>query len=318
MRSISYLFLFVFFCAFGTIQANDVLTVIDKECITNNLENSTSDELYIGNTRYLISACPMSLKKDGEKYKELYPRAGDVHISYGSSFGTYGQQSFGAYYFTWRITNKQLYLKEVKGIAGEELTTHYSSSEIKEILEKYMDRKFCSKGLFAHQLSGVLYAKPANLVDMPNNVPYGSDEYWEPYNEWYAQPIYRLTFEKGKLVEMIPMKEVEDENHAYAIVQQRPQFSEEKGALGKYLKENIKYPAECKEKKQEGKVEISFIIEKDGSVTEAMVWRSSGYAVLDEAAKSAISVMPRWIKPGKKYGKTVRTKIILPIPFSIP
>ena len=117
---------------------------------------------------------------------------------------------------------------------------------------------------------------------------------------------------------MIPMREVEDENHAYMIVHQQPQFSEEKGALGKYLKENLKYPAECKEKRQEGKVEISFIVEKNGSVSEVSVWRSSGYAALDEAAKSAISAMPKWIKPGKKYGKTVRTEMILPIPFSIP
>lgn len=314
MKKIIYVFIFIFLCPFGVAQSLGILTNAQKEHITMDMD-CTEDELYIDGGRYLVSTSPLTLLNDSS-YLELYPQAPMSELVTVSRYGKKGTTR-DPYWCKWNIINNMLYLQDICD-GSAKVNWAYSKDCLKCIMSNYLKEEFCSKGLFAHQLSGVLYAKPANLVDMPNNVPYGSDEYWKPYNEWYAQPIYRLTFEKGKLVEMIPMKEIEDENHAYAIVQQRPQFSEEKGALGKYLKENIKYPAECKEKKQEGKVEISFIIEKDGSVTEAMVWRSSGYAALDEAAKSAISAMPKWIKPGKKYGKTVRTEMILPIPFSIP
>ena len=314
MKRRIYLFGFIVVCVSALVYSQKTITNAQKEHIIMNMD-CTEDELYIDGGRYLVSTSPLTLLNDSS-YLGLYPQASMSELVTVSGYGKKGTTR-DPYWCKWNIINNMLYLQDIcDGSANVNMT--YSKEKVKCIMANYLQGEFSSEGLFAHRLSGVLYAKPANQVDMPNNVPYGSDEYWKPYNEWYAQPIYRLTFEKGKLVDMIPMKEVEDENHAYMIVQQRPQFSEEKGALGKYLKENLKYPAECKEKRLQGRVEISFIIEKDGSVTEAMVWRSSGYAALDEAAKSAISAMPKWIKPGKKYGKTVRTEMILPIPFSIP
>ena len=289
------------------------ITDAEKESIVSDMDR-TGDELYINDVRYLISTPLLTLIND--MYLELYPEAGRAELTIAPSYGKKGTTR-DPYWCKWRIIDNMLYLQDIcDGSAN--VNRVYSKEDVKCIMTNYLQGEFCSEGLFAHQLSGVLYAKRANLVDMPHNVLYGSDEYWKPYNEWYAQPIYQLTFEKGNLVEMIQLKEVEDDNHAYMIVHQQPQFSEENDALWKYLKGNIKYPAECKEKRQEGKVEISFIVEKNGSVSEVSVWRSSGYAALDEAAKSAISAMPKWIKPGKKYGKTVRTEMILPIPFSIP
>lgn len=291
------------------------MTDAEKDSIISQMD-CTGDELYINDVRYLISAPLLTLINDNDMYLELYPEAGRAELTIAPNYGKKGTTR-DPYWCIWRIIDNMLYLQDIcDGSAN--VNRAYSNENVKCIMANYLQGEFSSEGLFAYQLSGVLYAKSANLVDMPSNVPYGSDEYWKPYNEWYAQHIYRLTFEKGKLVEMIPMKETEDENHAYMIVQQQPQFSEEKGALWKYLKENIKYPAECKEKRLQGRVEISFIVEKDGSVSEVSIWRSSGYVTFDEAAKSAISTMPKWIKPGKKYGKTVRTKKLLPIPFSIP
>jgi len=94
-----------------------------------------------------------------------------------------------------------------------------------------------------------------------------------------------------------------------------PEFPGGTVALLEYLRKNIKYPAVCKENNVQGRVIVSFIIDTDGSITEAEVVRSVD-PLLDAEALRTISQMPAW-KPGKKDGNIVKVKYSVPINFRL-
>lgn len=79
--------------------------------------------------------------------------------------------------------------------------------------------------------------------------------------------------------------------------------------------ENIKYPKEAIEANITGKVFVQFVIEKDGSITNAKIARSAS-TLLDAKALRIVNNMPQWI-PGKQRGKAVRVAYTLPISFSL-
>lgn len=83
----------------------------------------------------------------------------------------------------------------------------------------------------------------------------------------------------------------------------------------KYLIDNIEYPAISVEAHEEGKVYVSFVIEKDGSVTNIEVERGVSKE-LDREAKRVVKSFPKWI-PGEKGMQPVRTRVRLPIVFTL-
>lgn len=101
----------------------------------------------------------------------------------------------------------------------------------------------------------------------------------------------------------------------YQIVEVMPEFPGGMDQMAKYLSENIKYPEEAKEKGVSGRVFISFVIEKDGSVSNAKVMRSVGGGC-DEEALRVVKGMPKW-KPGLMKGKPVRVNYVLPVNFKL-
>jgi len=76
-----------------------------------------------------------------------------------------------------------------------------------------------------------------------------------------------------------------------------------------------KYPKEAIEANITGKVFVQFVIEKDGSITNAKIARSAS-TLLDAEALRIVNNMPQWI-PGKQRGKAVRVAYTLPISFSL-
>ena len=83
-----------------------------------------------------------------------------------------------------------------------------------------------------------------------------------------------------------------------------------------FLSNNIKYPAEAKEKGIQGRVIVNYVVEKDGSISEAQIVRGVD-PMLDSEAIRVIESMPKW-KPGKLRGKEVRVRFTLPVVFRIP
>lgn len=95
---------------------------------------------------------------------------------------------------------------------------------------------------------------------------------------------------------------------------QMPTFPGGQKAMMQYLAENVKYPASARQKKITGRVIIQFVVEKDGSITEAKVMKSVA-PELDAEALRIVNSMPKWT-PAMQDGKAVRVKFFIPIVFS--
>ena len=93
-----------------------------------------------------------------------------------------------------------------------------------------------------------------------------------------------------------------------------PDFPGGDYALIKYLKKNIYFPLDVPDD-VEGQVYVTFVVEKNGSVTNIKIAKSPHPSFSVEAIR-VIKRMPKWI-PGKKDGEIVRTKLVMPFVFSI-
>ena len=114
------------------------------------------------------------------------------------------------------------------------------------------------------------------------------------------------------VVEVEP--EPEDEE-IFMVVEDQPEFPGGTAALLEYLRKNIKYPAICRENNIQGRVLVTFIVNKDGAIVEPEVVKSVNPS-LDKEALRVISTMPNW-KPGSQRGKPVRVKYTVPVNFRL-
>lgn len=87
-------------------------------------------------------------------------------------------------------------------------------------------------------------------------------------------------------------------------------------AWSKFLQKNILYPGQAAEEGKQGRVWLSFIIERDGHLSNIVVEHGAGFG-LDEEALRVLKLAPAW-KPGKQNGQTVRVKYTMPVNFVIP
>lgn len=107
----------------------------------------------------------------------------------------------------------------------------------------------------------------------------------------------------------------QDEDPVYSEVDTPPSFPGGMSKLMHFLSKNLKYPEQSAKNGIEGKVIVSFIVEKDGRLTNIRVEKSVA-PELDAEAVRVISVMPKW-NPGKQKGKTVRTSVTQPVRFRV-
>lgn len=98
-----------------------------------------------------------------------------------------------------------------------------------------------------------------------------------------------------------------------SVCEVQPEFPGGSKELMKFIAEKLRYPSECAEKGIEGRVTLSFIVEKDGSITNIEELRSPDPRLTAEA-KRVLSIMPNWT-PGKQDGKAVRVKYMIPVTF---
>ena len=106
-----------------------------------------------------------------------------------------------------------------------------------------------------------------------------------------------------------------DKNGVYQIVEEMPQYPGGEAAMMEYVAKNVVYPKEALDKEISGRVFVSFIVEKDGSVNEVKVMKGVGGGC-DEEAVRVVKAMPKW-KPGKQEGKPVRVSYMMPITFKL-
>lgn len=98
-------------------------------------------------------------------------------------------------------------------------------------------------------------------------------------------------------------------------VDQKPEFLGGADALNLWLRENIKYPPNALKNNVEGKVYITFVVEKDGTLSNIKVLRELGAGCTAEAVR-LVNLMPPW-SPGKYLGQNVRVRFTIPIEFKI-
>lgn len=107
----------------------------------------------------------------------------------------------------------------------------------------------------------------------------------------------------------------DDEDKVYDVIEQMPTFPKGQEALFNYVMHSIKYPAKAAKKGIQGRVIVSFIVGKDGSISNAEIARSVD-PDLDAEALRVVSSMQKW-NPGKQDGKPVRVKFTIPITFRL-
>jgi protein TonB len=127
----------------------------------------------------------------------------------------------------------------------------------------------------------------------------------EDQSEWVDLTEYDV-------VEVEPEPE---EEAPFMVVEDMPEFPGGTAALLEYLRKNIKYPAICRENNIQGRVIVSFVVNKDGAIVDPEVVKSVNPS-LDKEAVRVISNMPPW-KPGKQRGKAVRVKYTVPVNFRL-
>ncbi len=106
---------------------------------------------------------------------------------------------------------------------------------------------------------------------------------------------------------------IEDEPHIF--VQNYPSYPGGENERVRFLRANIRYPQLARERQIQGTVHLSFVVEKDGSITNVSVERGIGGGCDAEAVR-VVKMMPKW-NPGKQWGKAVRVRYNMPIKFSL-
>ncbi len=116
-------------------------------------------------------------------------------------------------------------------------------------------------------------------------------------------------------IDYVEVEPEPEEEEIFMVVEDAPEFPGGTQALLDYLRKNIKYPPICRENGIQGRVLVSFVVNKDGAIVEPQVVKSVNKQ-LDQEALRVISTMPNW-KPGKQRGKPVRVKYTVPVNFRL-
>ena len=112
-----------------------------------------------------------------------------------------------------------------------------------------------------------------------------------------------------------PLKVDQKKDRAFDVVEEMPQFPGGPSALFEYLAANIRYPKAAYKAGVQGRVILTFVVEKDGSISGTEVVKSVS-PLLDAEAVRVINAMPNWV-PGRQNGKVVRVKYAVPVSFML-
>lgn len=101
----------------------------------------------------------------------------------------------------------------------------------------------------------------------------------------------------------------------FDVVEQMPSFSGGFVAMNEFFERNMQYPTTAIAIGIQGRVMITFVVEKDGTISDAKVVRSVASS-LDQEALRMVKSMPKWT-PGKQNGNPVRVRYTIPVVFRL-
>lgn len=117
------------------------------------------------------------------------------------------------------------------------------------------------------------------------------------------------------LVKKPVTKKISTDDEIFFIVEEMPEFPGGELELRKFIANQVKYPEEAQRNKIQGKVYVTFVVSKDGSVVDAKIARGVD-PVLDQEALRVVGSLPKW-KPGKQRGQAVNVQYTVPINFQL-
>lgn len=114
-----------------------------------------------------------------------------------------------------------------------------------------------------------------------------------------------------------PTPAASEDDTPFLVADEMPLFQgKDLNTFRTWVQSQIRYPAEALKRGIEGRVVLSFIVERDGSVSTIQLLQSPD-RILSEEARRVVSSSPKWT-PGRQNGHLVRVRYMLPVDFSIP
>lgn len=170
--------------------------------------------------------------------------------------------------------------------------------------------------LNARTITDYVYDEPQKQVPVKKGKKTGTIKMGGQQVKVVEQPKAENT---TKPVEVIQAKEVftpvEQNPEFFDVVEQMPEYPGGAVAMFEYLAKNIHYPKDAEDQQIQGRVIATFVVMKDGSISNAKVVKSVSPS-LDEEALRCINEMPHWT-PGKQKGQAVNVKYTIPISFRL-
>ena len=120
---------------------------------------------------------------------------------------------------------------------------------------------------------------------------------------------------KVEVAQIVTEEKEAVEEEIFVVVENMPEFPGGEMALRRYINTAIKYPTIAQENGIQGKVFINFVVDRDGSISNAKIFRGVDPSIDKEALRVVMS-LPKW-KPGMQRGKTVRVSYTVPISFQL-
>lgn len=120
---------------------------------------------------------------------------------------------------------------------------------------------------------------------------------------------------QSDVTEALPQIPITKDSVVLKTVEQLPEFPGGIVQFMKWLTRNLRYPSVAQSQRIQGKVVVSFIINKDGSIASPTIVQSAD-PLLDREAMRVIRMMPHW-KPGLQDGKPCRTMFAIPVNFQL-
>ncbi|RYU92520.1 TonB family protein [Mucilaginibacter terrigena] len=206
-----------------------------------------------------------------------------------------------------------------KGVIVGDAVTYYSNGSLHTIQNHslkdiYLKQCLDTAGnILANNGNGKwLKTSDGNLEGyMEGPVLNGKEEgEWKRY---IADTVYTIVYKQGQIISGEEFLKIKDS--VFEKVDVSPSFPGGDSAFGKYLSRNIRYPARARENNVQGRVVITFIVEKDGTITNIRVLRGLGSG-LDEESVRVLAESPKW-KPGLSKGKPVRVQYSVPISYAL-
>lgn len=338
----------VFFACSGPVQQDDGLkddVVIYEDSATSIHPDSVSlQAITYPDDGYIVFL--VSIGKDRNTKLNLFDENGMLIESFFN--GSWGPGKFGA---TWRPNDGESipagnysYKLIADEIEIEGMFSYNTDNKVEAsvftVVEQMPEYQGGMKALSAYMSDNIQYPPEAKekgiqgrvfvnfVIDTDGSVSDakvlkgiggGCDE--EAVRVVSAMSNWKPGRQRGEAVKVsynLPIKFVLDKKDAdtiYTVVEDMPEFPGGEKKLFAYLGENISYPKAAKEAKVSGRVFITFVIEKDGSVSEVKLLRGIGSGC-DEEAMRVVSSMPKW-KPGLSEGKPVRVQYNLPIKYAL-